>query len=186
MDETAIQKGWHNGYHWLTSTEHYSGTLLKVCPEVFIDRYLAITCVDGGTRCLHDIDKVAGWEIRQEIAYSPKLGRVTDIPHQVDGPDGPGYDEYYTFENACDLGERVSGNIFVEPFAPAPGRTAVFVHYDVPLHGGGPLVDLLWPQLERIHPESYIADGTHYLTFVSRNKLLFELVYERLSALLVP
>jgi hypothetical protein len=128
---------------------------------------------------------LAGWEMRQGIAYSPKLDRVTDVPHQVDGPDGPGFDEFYTFESTCDLGERTSGNIFVEPLAPAPGRPAVFVNYEFPLHNGGALVDLFWPQLERIHPESYIADGTLYLKFVSRNEYLFKLVHERLAALLV-
>jgi hypothetical protein len=187
MDDTAIQQGRRNGYQWLTSTEHYSGTLLKACPEIFIDRYLAITCIDGGTRCLQAIDNVPGWETRQGIAYSPKLDRVTEIPHQVDGSDGPGYDEFYTFERECDLGKRVSDNIFLEPFAPAPGRTAVFVTWAAfLLYGSNDLVDLFWPQLQRIQPESYIADGSECLTFVSRNQLLFELVHERLSALLVP
>jgi hypothetical protein len=187
MDETVIRQGRHNGYQWLTSTEHYSGTLLRVCPEVFIDRYLAITCVDGGSRSIHDIDNVAGWEIRNGIGYSPKLDHVTDIPHQIDGPDGPGYDEFYIFESPRDLGERVQGNIFLEPFAPAPGRTAVFVSWAAfVLYGSNDIVDLFWPQFERLHPESFIADGSACLTFVTRNNLLFELVRERLAASLVP
>jgi hypothetical protein len=89
MGDTAIRQGLRDGYHWLTSTEHYSGTLLKACPEVFIDRYLAVTCVDGKTTWLQGIDKLAGWEARQGIGYSSKLDRVTDIPHQVDGPMAP-------------------------------------------------------------------------------------------------
>ncbi len=43
--ETVGSKRWHRV---LTSTEDYSGSILRICPEVFINRYVAVTCVDGG------------------------------------------------------------------------------------------------------------------------------------------
>ncbi|MDQ2842407.1 MAG: hypothetical protein M3Y72_15450 [Acidobacteriota bacterium] len=109
------------------------------------------------------------------------------MPHQFHGPGVPGYDEFYVFDAPCDLGERSQGNIFLEPFAPAPGRTAVFVSwFAFVLHDPDPavksLVDLFWPQLERLRPESYIVDGRECLTFVSRKEAFVELLYRRLSA----
>jgi hypothetical protein len=47
MDERQIHRGMHASYHWLTSTEDYSGTLLQVCPEIVVGRYVAVTSADG-------------------------------------------------------------------------------------------------------------------------------------------
>jgi hypothetical protein len=185
MDE-GIHTGTHGGYRWLTSTEHYSGTILQRCPEVFLQRYVAVTSVDGGVMHITDAQRASGWELRRGIGYSPKLDNVADIPYQLDGPDAPGYDEFYVFEARRDLGERLQGNIFVEQFAPTPGRTAVFVSWGAfvlhrPDRGVQILIDLFWPQLERLNPESYIADGMECLTFISRDKELFDLVRSRLT-----
>jgi hypothetical protein len=98
--------GKYDCFYWLTSTEDYSGTILEVCPEVVLGRYLAVTSVDGGVMRLTESQLAAGWEVRRGIGYSLKLDRVGDVPHQLDGPDAPGYDELYTFEDRCDLGER--------------------------------------------------------------------------------
>lgn len=187
MHDRQIHKGSRADYYWLTSTEDYSGSILRVCPEVFIDRYVAVTCVDGGVMKPTDMQLAAGWKSRRGIGYSPKLDSVADVPHQLDGPDGPGYDEFYTFEAACDLGESSQDNMFLEQFAPAPGRTVVFVSWmSFVLHNPDPavqsLVELFWPQLQTLKPESYIADGTECLTFISRNKELFEVVHDRLMS----
>jgi hypothetical protein len=186
MDE-GIHTGTRGGYHWLTSTEHYSGTILQRCPEVFLQRYVAVTSVDSGVMHITDAQRASGWELRRGIGYSPKLDNVADIPYQLDGYDAPGYDEFYVFEAPRDLGERSQGNIFVEQFAPAPGRTAVFVSWGAfVLHDPRATVqsflDLFWSQLERLNPESYVADGGECLNFVARNKELFDLVRSRLSA----
>jgi hypothetical protein len=187
MDDMEFHQGSRAGYYWLTSREDYSGSILRACPEVFVDRYLVVTCVDGGAVRLSPNQFTAGWEIRRGIGYSPRLACIDDVPHQIDGRNAPGYDEFYTFEAPCDLGERSEGNMFLEQFAPAPGRTVVFVQWmSFVLHSPDSavqtLVDLFWPQLLRLEPESYIADGTECLTFVSRNKELFDLVHDRLTS----
>jgi hypothetical protein len=187
MDERQLYRGIHGSYHWLTSTEDYSGTLLRVCPEIVLGRYVAVTSTDSGILRLSEAERASGWHSRQGIAYSPKIGFAADIPHQVDGPDAPGYDEFYVFENPCELGERSQGNLFLEEFAPAPGRTIVFVNWAAfQLHDPDPavqaLVSLFWPQLERIQPESYIADGQDCLTFVSRRPELVDCLQERLAS----
>ena len=186
MDQGQIYRGVHGSYHWLTSTEDYSGTLLRVCPGIVVGRYVAVTSTDSGILRLSEAERAGGWHSRHGIAYSPKIHSAAYIPHQVDGPDAPGYDEFYIFETPFDLGERSEGNLFLEAFAPAPGRTVVFVNWPAfVLHDPDPnvqsLITLFWPQLERIQPESYI-DGRDYLTFVSKRVELVDCLHERLAS----
>jgi|SRR5581483_1112077 len=188
MSERRIYRGVHASYHWLTSTEDYGGTLLRLFPEIVVGRYVAVTCIDGGILRLGESQRATGWESRAGIAYSRKIHSAAEITHQVDGPDAPGYDEFYVFEDTCDLGERVQGNIFLEAFAPAAGRTAVFVTWaSFVLHDSSPsvksLVDLFWPQLERLKPESYIADGNQCLTVVTKKPELLDRIHQRFASI---
>ena len=61
---------------------------------------------------------------------------------------------------------------------------SVFVNYGFALHPPqwAGLANLFWPQMERIRPESYVADND-YLTFVSANKTLFASVLDAVKAL---
>jgi len=43
------------------------------------------------------------------------------------------------------------------------------------------LADMFWKQLDWVEPESYVADGRDYLTFVTRNAGLLDTVYQRLN-----
>lgn len=186
MEGQEIYRGVHGFYHWLTSKADYGGTLLRVCPEIVVGRYVAVTSIDSGVLHLSDAERAGGWQSRQDIAYSPTIHSVAEIPHQRDGPDAPGFDEFYVFETSFDLGERSDGNLFLEDYAPLPGRTVIFVNWGAfVLHDPNPnaIVELFWPQLERLQPESYIADGQECLTFVSRRVQLVECLHERLAGL---
>ena len=59
------------------------------------------------------------------------------------------------------------------------GVPGVFVNCAFALHPPerAGLADLFWPQIERIRPESYVADND-YLTFVSANKSLYASVLD--------
>jgi len=48
-EENEISTGYRGDYQWLTSDEDYMGTLVRLCPEVFLGRYLAVTSVDSGS-----------------------------------------------------------------------------------------------------------------------------------------
>jgi hypothetical protein len=58
------------------------------------------------------------------------------------------------------------------------------VNYGFALHPPerAKLADLFWPQMARIHPESYMADND-FLTFVTLNEGLFARVRDALKAL---
>jgi hypothetical protein len=47
MGAKLIYTGFHGEYCWLTSAEDYSGTLLELCPEIVVGRYVTVTSVDG-------------------------------------------------------------------------------------------------------------------------------------------
>jgi hypothetical protein len=187
--EDEIHTGFQDGYYWLTSTESYIGTVLQLCPEIVLNRYVAVTCIDGGALQLDASMRAAGWNVHAGVGYSPIIHSINILPYQIDGPDGPGYDEWYIFDKPTELGERCVGNIFSPELAPAPGRTAVFVTWgSFVLHrsdvGSQSLSALFWEQFKRISPESYLADGAFCLTFVSRSSVFFDKVLRHLRSAL--
>jgi len=183
----SLRRGINGGYFWLTSAEAYSGTLLRLCPEIVVGKYLAVTSVDSGILRLADEDLARGWRTRGGIGYSPMIRSSEEVPHQYDGPDVVGYDEFYVFASPHDLGERTKENIFSEEFAPGADRLIEFVSWGAfVLHDPDPIAQhvarLFWKQLFRLQPESYVADGDECLTFVSRKKELVERLHETLIA----
>jgi hypothetical protein len=159
------------------TTEHDLDTLLSLCPNVAIGKYLAITSFDSGFLSLSDVERSAGWESRGHIAYSPVIQSVEALPRRG------GWDEWYVFGESIDLGRVCDGNVFAAPVL-LPGQVWAFVNYDLALHRSEhePIADLLWRQLEWMNPESYIADGGDFLNFVSRDRDLFTSVHQALSS----
>jgi hypothetical protein len=120
--------------------------------------------------------RTAGWESREQIAYSPKIEGVETVPRA-------GWDEWYIFDGPTDLGtSHLTENIFEVP--PGPGHVSVLVNYNLALHRPdlSDLVTMFWQQIERIRPESYIADND-FLNFVTMNKTLFARVHDAVKAL---
>ncbi len=184
--EPIIWTGQRGDYRWLTSTEQHMGTVVQVCPDAILNRYLAVTAIDSGIPWLTDRQRIKGWQVRSGIAYSSRVETVEDLFYQQDGAAIPGFDEWYLFDAPpADLGEIIEGNPFLESYAPGPGRMMVFVGYFAfvihdPDPAIQPLVEMFWRQLERIRPEAYISDGRDNLTFVCRDRRLFDSVHQRL------
>jgi hypothetical protein len=110
---------------------------------------------------------------------------MADLFCQRDGPDEPGFDEWYLFtDQTHDLGEEIEGNPWEPENAPRRGRRLVFVTYiSFSLHdsgASGALPEWFWNQMAWINPESYVSDGMDCLTFLSREESTFELVLRRL------
>ena len=142
---------------------------------LLLGKYVAVTSFDSGPLLPSAAERQMGWENRQGIAYSPLIQSVGTLP--LDS-----YDEWYVFQRPVDLGiSRLDSNVF-EPSL-QPGEVGVFVNYGgFALHRPETkdLADLFWNQLDRIQPESYIADN-EVLTFVSRDESLFAAVTKALS-----
>jgi hypothetical protein len=172
---SSVNAGSHGAYQWLTTTAHDFDSLLTLCPTAVLGKYVAVTSFDSGSLSLNDEQKATGWESRQGIAYSPLVQSAGTLPERG------GFDEWYVFGTAVDLGEKGQGNIFEAPLS--VGQIEVFVNFaeGFDLHQPNSLVPLFWRQLEWIRPESYIADTHHLLTFVSTNPNVFSAVLEALS-----
>jgi len=161
-------------YEWLVSDQQFD--LLQLCPEVVLRRYVAITSIDSGSLVPTEKQTRAGWQSRGKIAYSLRVQSVEEIP-------SAGWDEWYIFDKAVDLGaSHLADSIFEVP--QEPGHVSVFVNYGFALHPPerAKLATLFWPQIARISPESYVADND-YLTFVSGNKALFASVLDAVKTL---
>ncbi len=161
-------------YQWLVADQQID--LLQVCPEVILEKYVAITSIDSGLLVPTEEETAAGWETREKIAYSPKIQNIKGLPRA-------GWDEWYIFDNPADLGtNHLAENVFEVP--QEQGHVSVFVNYCFALHQPEikDLTTLFWQQIARIRPESYLADND-YLNFVSRNKTLFASVRDAVTAL---
>src|ERR1017187_2295846 len=74
-----LATGSHGAYKWLT-TRHELDDILRLCPAVVLGKYLAITSIDSGHLSPSTEEKLAGWESRLGIAYSPLVQSVETLP----------------------------------------------------------------------------------------------------------
>jgi hypothetical protein len=187
LEEVSFHRGLNGPYHWLTVTgDVYMGTLLRLCPEVVVNRYVAVTSLDCGIRRLSSDETEAGWKCISEVAYSPRIDLVDTLRFQRDGLDFPGYDEWYVFETPSKLGEIFRGNYF--DFQPGGEAILVFVSMlALVLHDPHPylpgILDIFWSQIKVIDPDTFIADGRVCLTIVTKRKILLDDFQERLLTL---
>jgi len=168
-----IAVGSRGVYDWLVTDQQFD--LLQVSPEVVLGKYIAITSIDSGALVLGDKEKTVGWASRERIAYSPKIESVEGLPRA-------GWDEWYIFGSLTNLGtSHLAENIFEVP--QEQGHLSVLVNYGFALHRPemDDLITLFWQQIERLRPESYMADHD-YLIFVSLNKTLFARVHDAVKA----
>ncbi len=190
-DDECLHTGSHPPYRWLTSPKHFMGAFVELCAEALIGRSLAVTSIDSGLPWLTEQQRLANWDCRSGIVYSPRLTGTAELFFQRDGPDDPGYDEWYLFDGVPpDLGEIVDLDPYTPEFVARSGQLIVFASSaQLLLYSAEPNCELFvrtfWDQLELTQPESYIADGRECLTFVSRNEVVFELVLKRLQVALL-
>jgi len=180
--QAPMVTGSHDAYLWLTTGQHDLDTLRKTCPQAFLEKYIAVTSLDSGPMALTDAEIRAGWQSRNEIAYSPRIQSAEDCRTERSPGGCAGFNEWYVFEGPCDLGQIWHGNVFESSMA--PGQVSTFVNFfGFALQNPkmSSLTTLFWKQLDWIQPACYVADGDVLLTFVSRNEGLFDAVRHALS-----
>jgi hypothetical protein len=176
----APYTGSRGAYLWLTTGQLDLGSLLRTCPQALIGKYIAITSHDSGSLIPTDEERKAGWKSRNEIAYSPQIQWGDQLPHRECG----GFDEWYVFKFPFDLGQIWQGNVFEAPLT--SGQVSTFANFlGFALHNPEveDLTRLFWKQIAWIQPESYIADGDLFLTFVTRDPDLFAAVRQAIREL---
>lgn len=169
--------GSHEEYQWLTMVDRDITSLLNICPEIVLGKYLAVTRIDGGSLRLKEQEKAGGWwtaeggrvfqgapwgppEYRDDwkVAYSPRITSIHGLPNETHDECCDGYNEWYVSAHQAPAEE-------IESFVNWMG----FRLYDPKFQW---CADRFWSQIARTKPESYIADGTVF-TVVTRNPAVF-------------
>ena len=172
-----LHTGRNGAYDWLV-TDHSLGDILQACPELVVGKYVAVTSFDSGPLGLNPEDVAAGWEGRNDIAYSSQISDLRSIPRDL-------YDEWYVFDRPADLGGMVPGDRNVFDVCPQEGQVSTFVNFGCfAFHdpNADDLTDLFWRQLDWIRPESYVGDGDR-LNIATRNDDLFARIVQVLRSL---
>ena len=174
---SRLNNGSHGTYEWFVG-EHSLDDVLRVCPEIVLAKHVAVTSCDSGPLKPDEIERAAGWVSRNGIADSPRVLYAQAMPREQ-------FDEWYVFQNTVDLGRLVPAgvNLFTTPLR--ADEVHPFVNYRgfaLQQPGMEAIVELFWRQFDRIHPESYIADGDH-LTVVSANREYLSTVRQALGGL---
>lgn len=169
---------------WLSIVDCDISTFLRLCPDVVVGKYLAVTSIDGTTPQLTDQEKSKGWSTPEEakvfrstpwsspeyrddwkVAYSPRVVSIYGLPNETHVSDH-GFHECH---------------VFVQPVA--TGAMEAFVNwigfrlYDPKYRWAA---DRFWEQIARQSPESHIAEGTVF-TFATRNNALLASVLAAFS-----
>jgi hypothetical protein len=174
----SLVVGVQGNYQWLVA-KHSFDDLIERCPEILLGKFLAITAFDSGPLLLNDEEKAAGWESRGEIAYSPKIADMENLPYDNR------YDEWYVFDAPTDLGQLADQNTNIFERSPSRREVSVFVNFNLNLDlpSMRPLIELYWKQLDWICPRTYIAKSECCLTIVSSYKKEFESICKALNEL---
>ncbi len=170
----ATVTGSHGTFQWLATGLHDLDSFLLRCPKALAGKYVAVTSLDSGPLWLTEEEERTGWRSRGGVAYSPQVRSVETLRHG-------GFDEWYIFDSPKELGQVWQGNVFEVPST--SDYISVFVNFGdfAPHNPVEALVALFWKQLDRIQPESYVADGNQFLTFASRDQQLFAEVCKALA-----
>jgi len=190
LDPARCIVGAHGDYRWLTLVGRDISELLCVCPEVVLDKYLAVTSIDSGALQLTDQEKNDGWwttesakvfrgsswgdrEDRNDwkVAYSPRLNSIHGLPNETHDECCEGFDEWYVFDRTAPVEE-------IESFVNWLGFRLCDPEWKW-------CADRFWDQMARLKPETYVANGTDF-TFVTRNTDLFTKVLAAFSAGTTP
>lgn len=176
----SLATGTNDSYHWLSTHRPYNdqfSKLCQLCPDVFLNKYLAVTSCDSGPLDLSHSLRSTGWTQRGGISYSPRIEALAMLPvHDL-------WDEWYVFERSVDLGQIRQGNIFEHPVS--VGEVEVFVNfYNFGLNSPKvwDLVARFWRQLEWIRPDAYLAQSDPgFFTFVTPHEELFRAALQKLG-----
>jgi hypothetical protein len=173
-----VTVGVHDEYEWLAS-EHCLDDLLKLCPEIVLGKYIAVTSVDSGHYFPTAKELAAGWESRSGIAYRPRVEKVETLPRE-------GWDEWYVFDDLVDLGGMAARESNPFEASLSPGEVYAFVNYNnlglhLPDERG--IAPYFWKQFAWIRPRPYISESGDYLVVISSDRKLFATAREALKAL---
>ncbi len=147
-----MTSGRHIDYYWIQWESAFLDTLLRRVPDIVLTRYLINTSFDSGSLTLSDEERQQGWHSVGALTYSPRVSDALSIPHDQ-------FDEWLVFSKPTEIQAW-------QPLVNHGGMSLTDPHCES-------LQDELWTQIERVQPESYLAEGDR-LIFITRSQHLYE------------
>ncbi len=165
-----IKKGKHGVYIWFQVTNNFLTALIDAVPDLVVGKYVAIASYEGERYRLRSEEIKAGWQQINDIALSPVIGQVSELPNNQ-------FDEWYIFDRLTPFvikesfinygGFSLARRNIDNPFLPAA--------YKQQLSRGSELSQdreaRFWRQIETVEPETYVAESDK-LIVVTRNQRL--------------
>ncbi len=172
-----LRIGAHGTYRWL-ATEQSLDDLLTLCPGLVAGMYLAVTSFDSGSYHPSEEETANGWDLRNGIAYSPRIENPSAVPRE-------GWDEWYLFDHPVDLGGLATrgSNPFTSELI--HGHVHAFVNSAFSPHrdDSDSMAPYFWRQFDWICPRSYIAECDYFLLLITDNAGVFRDACDQVRAL---
>jgi hypothetical protein len=167
--------GSYGEYKWIVTLNFNFNDLLKKCPNVLLSKYLVITSFDSGPLIPNQEEIENGWTIYENTMCSPVLDSLENLPYD-------NYDEWYVFKKP---NEFVNTKTFVN-YSGFTLRNPSYLleNADITWDKKAILEDIeiienlhqeFWNQIQKLSPESYIANGDNFI-YVTNNNLLYNMV----------
>src|SRR5262245_25772877 len=174
-----IAIGTQDSYSWFVSTTNGLSDIVRACPAILVDRYVAITSFDSGPLTPSEDERAAGWWAEADVMYSPQLTLHDVVPRGE-------YDEWYVFTEPTrcrpeDVFVNYGGFTLEDPetVLDREGQSTDLVGRADLIFNGRQLLRRFWEQMGRIQPETYLAEGD-LLLMATKNKGFFESVVSAL------
>jgi hypothetical protein len=156
MKGGSMITGRRGDYQWIVWNSQFLGELVAAVPQITVGKFVVITSSDSGPFVPSDDLKKRGWILKSGLAFSPQIARPDELPRDQ-------YDEWYVFPSRTEIRPP-------EVFINYGGFQLRYYAADIELHG---LLQRFWLQMERLRPESYLAEGGS-LMFATRDADLYE------------
>ena len=171
--EGKVRQGQRSGYHWLSlEGEIPLGSLIGLFPEIVLNRYVVVTSYDSGVMLPTPAQIASGWRVEGEFTYSPPIRMIRELEPLREDFDSEYYNECYVFCECKSLGRRYRGDFF--QFDETSGEVQVFVNllaFNLADCDEG-ILEGFWRQMERIAPQTYIAEGEGVVSIASKDQAL--------------
>ncbi|MBN2085141.1 MAG: hypothetical protein JW748_07925 [Anaerolineales bacterium] len=159
-EKIPVITGQRGEFHWIVWDSQFLGELVSAVPGIVAGKFVIVTSFDSGPFIPSDELKNRGWILKSGLAYSPRVTSPDELPSNQ-------FDEWYVFASRREISPP-------EVFINYDGFRLRYYAADITLHG---YLERFWLQMERLQPESYLAEGES-LIFVTRDADLYELALE--------
>ena len=154
-----MNEGITHNYYWIESSDFGLHDLIMKCPDLFIEKTVAITSFDSGPLLPNDDEEILGWYSKDRVLYAPEVEDPKKLPYEQ-------YDEWYIFDTLKEFKPNDTfvnyGSFFLrDPEYQLqdadPTWDKVGIKYQIDCQKERQ--EKFWQQVCRIEPRAFVLDG---------------------------